>query len=71
MKTSVPLGILHGGSGNEMSEASTYHGGLFQLDANDKIGVQLNNFQRFVPEQTVKLVNVNSYFGAFLVDSYN
>ena len=43
---------------------SVYHGGLFQLEAGDKIGIQVARASQL---PGVMLTAINTYFGVFLI----
>lgn len=52
------------------AEASSYHGGVFRLEAGDMLGVQVNRYRHLNDMVRVKLVAEESYFGAFLISRY-
>ena len=53
------------------AEASSYHAGLFHLEAGDKLGVQVNRYRQLQQGVLVQLVAEYSYFGAFLTSHFD
>ena len=65
LETAVPTTSI------EKAEASSYHAGVFNLTAGDRLGVQVNRYRQLNGHVRVKLVATHSYFGAYMLSKFH